>query len=109
MTDSPDEVVVHAPEVCVGCGGDLAGAEVTGVERRQVTDVAVVKPTVTEHRREERRCACCGTVTVGAFPIASAAHLGQVHRIRRRLRRRSRCRLSLPSTRPQLLRDGEPS
>ena len=25
MTDSPDEVVVHAPEVCAGCGGAWRG------------------------------------------------------------------------------------
>ncbi|MHB2023747.1 MAG: DUF6444 domain-containing protein [Acidimicrobiales bacterium] len=69
MTDSPDDVVVHAPQVCAGCGGDLAEAEVTGVERRQVTEVPVVVPTVTEHRRERRRCGCCGTVTAGVSPI----------------------------------------
>ncbi len=32
----PDEVVVHVPERCGGCGGDLTLAPVTGVEARQV-------------------------------------------------------------------------
>lgn len=83
MTDSPDVVVVvHAPQVCAGCGGDLAAAEVTGVERRQVTDVPVVAPTVTEHRRERRRCGCCGTVTAGAFPDRVRAPVSYGPRIR---------------------------
>jgi len=68
MTDTPDEVITHTPDTCAGCGGGLSDAVVTGVERRQVTDVPEVHPTVTEHRSERRRCACCGTVTAGAFP-----------------------------------------
>jgi hypothetical protein len=35
----PDEVVVHRPVVCEGCGGDLTLAPVTGVEVRQVFDL----------------------------------------------------------------------
>jgi len=81
MTDTPDEVVVHTPQVCSGCGGDLADAVVTGVERRQVTDVAVVTPTVTEHRSERRRCGCCGATTAGAFPAVVRAPVSYGPRI----------------------------
>jgi len=54
----PDEVVVHVPAVCTDCGGDLAGAELAGVEVRQVFDVPRIRPHVTEHRLQRRRCAC---------------------------------------------------
>jgi len=82
MTDSPDEVVTHTPQVCSGCGGDLADAEVTGVERRQVTDVPVVTPTVTKHRSERRRCGCCGATTAGAFPAGVRAPVSYGPRVR---------------------------
>jgi transposase len=54
----PDEVVTHAPDACTNCGADLSDAEVTGVERRQVFDLPRIRPFVTEHRIEQRRCAC---------------------------------------------------
>jgi transposase len=68
MVESPDEVIVHAPHVCAGCGGSLAESEVTATARRQVVDLPVVVPTVTEHQAQSRRCACCNTTTTAAFP-----------------------------------------
>ena len=44
LVDDPDEVVVIDPGCCTGCGTDLAGAAVSGVERRQVTDVRPPPP-----------------------------------------------------------------
>jgi transposase len=63
----PDEIVVHVPDRCGGCGGELAGALVAEVEIRQVFDLPPLGLRVIEHRRERRRCAC-GKVTAGAFP-----------------------------------------
>src|SRR5664280_1923182 len=68
----PDEVRIHAPEVCRGCGSALAAASVVGEERRQVFDLPVVALEVVEHRAEQRVCAC-GTVTAAAFPAAATA------------------------------------
>jgi transposase len=62
----PDEVVVHRPLACGGCGGDLTLAPVVGVEVRQVFDLPEVRLWVCEHRAERRRCAC-GQVTTGVF------------------------------------------
>jgi transposase len=62
----PDEVVVHRPVTCGGCGGDLTLAPVTGVEARQVFDLPEVRLWVREHRAERRQCAC-GRVTAGVF------------------------------------------
>jgi transposase len=69
----PDQVVVHRPERCGGCGGDLTLAPVVGVEVRQVFDLPQVRLWVCEHRAERRACAC-GRVTAGVFPgLARAA------------------------------------
>lgn len=65
----PDRLVVHEPERCAGCGESLAGAELVGVERRQVFDLPPeIRLEVCEHRAQRRRCRCCGRVSVGAFP-----------------------------------------
>jgi transposase len=68
MVENPDQVIVHAPTVCDGCGGSLDDAEITATARRQVVDVPVVVPTVTEHQAQTRRCACCHTTTAASFP-----------------------------------------
>jgi transposase len=63
----PDEIVVHVPDRCGSCGGELAGALLAGVEVRQVFDLPELRMAVTEHRVEHRRCAC-GVETAGRFP-----------------------------------------
>jgi len=68
----PDQVVVHPPERCGGCGGDLTLAPVMGVEARQVFDLPQVRLWVCEHRAERRACAC-GQVTAGVFPEQARA------------------------------------
>jgi transposase len=69
MSENPDEVVVHEPDRCSGCGGELDDdAEITATARRQVIDLPEPKPTVTEHQARTRRCACCGAETTGVFP-----------------------------------------
>src|SRR3954449_10595496 len=46
----PDEVVVHEPGACRGCGGPLTGEErPAGVLRRQVFDIPKVTVRVVEH------------------------------------------------------------
>jgi transposase len=70
--DEPDEVVVHRPVACDGCGGDLTLAPVMGVETRQVFDVPKVRLEVCEHRAERRRCGC-GQVTAARFPEQARA------------------------------------
>lgn len=68
----PDEVVVHRPVVCGGCGGDLTLALVTGMEARQVFDLPEVRLWVCERRAERRQCGC-GQVTAGVFPEQARA------------------------------------
>jgi transposase len=63
----PDEIIVHVPDRCGGCGGELAGALLAGVEVRQVFDLPELRMAVTEHRVQRRRCTC-GVETAGRFP-----------------------------------------
>jgi transposase len=72
FTAGPDEVIVHEPGWCAGCGKDLAGAPAAGIIRRQVTDVPPVRPVVTEHQLIARRCGC-GMVTAAPAPAGVRA------------------------------------
>ena len=70
----PDEVRIHAPTGCLGCGADLADAPVVGVEARQVFDLPVIELIAIEHRAQRRACACaCGVVTRAALPAEATA------------------------------------
>lgn len=69
---SPDEVVVHEPACCAGCGGGLGGARRTGMVRRQVFDLPPVTVRVTEHQLVERTCGC-GTATRAQAPVGVPA------------------------------------
>ena len=68
----PDEVVVHAPQCCGGCGTDMAVAVVVAVEVRQVVDLIPASVRVTDHVVERRRCGC-GYETAGVFPSPARA------------------------------------
>jgi transposase len=63
----PDELVVHRPEWCDGCGATLLLAPVTGTQTRQVADLPEVRLRTVEHRAERRRCGC-GHQTTASFP-----------------------------------------
>ena len=65
----PDHLVEHEPGVCRGCGAELVGTALVGIEARQVFDLPAVGVEVTEHRASTRRCPC-GTCTKASFPDA---------------------------------------
>jgi transposase len=68
----PDQRRVHVPEMCGGCGADLADAEVIGERRRQVFDLPPIHLEVVEHCAQVRRCGC-GRETTAPFPAAAKA------------------------------------
>ena len=72
LVAEPDEVLVHPPLWCAGCGGDLSDAPVEGAERRQVFELPEIRLRVTEHVVQRRRCGC-GAQTIGAFPAGVSA------------------------------------
>jgi transposase len=77
----PDQVIRHVPDRCQGCGADLEGAVVVGVEARQVFDLPPLRLCVAEHRAERRRCGC-GTTTQAGFPAEARAAACYGHRVR---------------------------
>src|SRR3954467_3056131 len=69
----PDEVVIHEPGACAGCGADLLKEQrPAGVVRRQVFDIPQITVRVVEHRLISRRCSC-GTLTRAAAPAGVMA------------------------------------
>src|SRR5438067_3059678 len=73
LSDAPDEVQVHAPSRCAGCGQSLEDVPALRWERRQVIDIPPVRARVIEHRAATTGCPGCGTETSGAFPPGVAA------------------------------------
>jgi transposase len=69
----PDEVVVHEPGACAGCGGTLpVDGPPARIVRRQVFDIPQITVRVVEHRLVSRRCGC-GTLTRAAGPPGVSA------------------------------------
>jgi len=66
----PDRQIPHEPDLCEGCGRDLAdGEELPDGESRQVFDIPEkLSLEVIEHLAKQRRCAYCGLVNQGRFP-----------------------------------------
>jgi len=69
---NPNEVFVHRPDVCAGCGAGLEGAEVVGTEVRQVFDLPKIGAHVTEHQMVRVACRC-GCTTKGPTPDEATA------------------------------------
>jgi transposase len=67
QVDKPDHIVVHPVTSCQDCGDSLADVEVDSLEKRQVFDLPPLNLIVTEHRAEQKTCAC-GCVTRANFP-----------------------------------------
>ncbi|MGH3930761.1 MAG: IS66 family transposase [Pseudonocardiaceae bacterium] len=70
LVDDPDEVIVHSPGTCLGCGAGLDDAEVFAVCRHQVVDTPPQppRPHVSEHQVQSRTCQGCGTLTEATAP-----------------------------------------
>jgi transposase len=64
----PNHIVLHTPFSCENCNADLVGAEVVGLEKRQVFDLPKPEIEVTEHQAEAKICSCCGHRTKAVFP-----------------------------------------
>jgi transposase len=93
LVDNPNQTLYCDVARCEDCGGDLTGAPVARVERRQVTDIAAPPPPhVIEYRIITRTCPCCASAQAGAAPqgvparaqygpgvLAAAAELSCAH------------------------------
>jgi len=69
----PDVIMpTIVPSSCRDCGADLSQAEVVAEIRRQVIDLPPIRPVVTDHVVQRRRCGC-GAETAGGFPAEAKA------------------------------------
>ena len=65
----PGETVECGPAACGCCGADLTGAEVIGVQKRQVFEASPPPPpAVIEYQVQAKACGNCGTVSIGLAP-----------------------------------------
>jgi transposase len=65
----PGEIAECGPVACGCCGADLAGAEVTGVQKRQVFEASPPPPPeVIEYQVQAKTCGNCGAVSIGVAP-----------------------------------------
>ena len=68
MSETPDEIIDHLPEVCECCGGSLQEVARESYIRRQLVDIPPVHPIYTEHRSHVKICPLCGIKNKGIFP-----------------------------------------
>src|SRR3954452_13754248 len=84
QVEKPNEVVVHEPGVCAGCGGTLpADGRPARVIRREVFDIPTITVRVVEHRLVSRRCVCavlpCAAGPVGVTaPVQYGPHAAAI-------------------------------
>lgn len=67
----PTHRVFHAPSHCNHCGVPIGGAAVAWT--REIIDLPVINPTVTEHVVLKRRCWNCGQTTIPAVDLSGLA------------------------------------
>ncbi len=70
--EAVDHLMVHRPVACQTCGALLLGYDSTPY-RHQVTELPLVKATVTEHQVHTLICSCCGATNRGTLPPEVAA------------------------------------
>ena len=66
--DEPDQIITHSPDQCSACGGslELIAGQIDQV--RQVIDIEIPPPTLTNHQRIVKYCSC-GHCNKGVFPL----------------------------------------
>ena len=69
FTDTPKDIVVHAPACCAKCGIGLDQTPSTLQQRRQVFDIPPVELECIEHQTHSKCCPNCGGMTSGSFPV----------------------------------------
>lgn len=68
LSATPDQIEVHAVEVCERCHANLSSVPAREAERRQVLEWPVQRVFITEHRVQEKSCPFCWHLTRASFP-----------------------------------------
>ncbi len=68
LSETPDQVIVHAVDHCQHCQQDLREVASLQVERRQVIDLPPKRVLVIEHQAQQKCCPACHEISLAAFP-----------------------------------------
>jgi len=68
LSETPDQVIVHAVDHCQHCQQDLREVASLQVERRQVIDLPPKRVLVIEHQAQQKWCPACHEISLAAFP-----------------------------------------
>jgi transposase len=68
LSETPDQVIVHAVDHCQHCQQDLRAVASLYVERRQVIDLPAKRVQVIEHQAQQKCCPACQQISLAAFP-----------------------------------------
>src|SRR5256885_14569595 len=68
LSETPDQVIVHAVDHCQHCQHDLRAVASLQVERRQVIDLPAKRVLVIEHQAQQKCCPTCQQISLAAFP-----------------------------------------
>jgi transposase len=69
----PDRLITAQVSVCQSCQADLQNVAPVHIERRQITELPVVRPLVFETQQHEVICPHCHTLNLGVLPPGLAA------------------------------------
>jgi transposase len=75
---TPDAVETHRPSQCGACQRELPSDAPNWVERRQVSELPLLRLHITEHQILHVRCPSCGAMTEAAAPagVRAPQHYG---------------------------------
>src|SRR5712691_10209612 len=68
LSETPDQVIVHAVDHCQHCQQDLREVASLQVERRQVIDLPPKRVLVIEHQAQQKCCPTCQQISSAPFP-----------------------------------------
>jgi transposase len=68
-SDKVDEIVSINPKICHYCGCEHFIEKTSNIQKRQLVDIAEIKPYIVEYQRKDLICANCKRKNKGNFPI----------------------------------------
>lgn len=77
LFDNADEIVSLNPDICPYCGCEHFIEKNSNIKKRQLVDIAQIKPYVVEYQRKDLICANCKRKHKVNFPIKGNVELGE--------------------------------
>jgi transposase len=68
VSDTPDEIIDHYPQVCTYCGENLQEVTSSSFTSRQSVELPPISALYIEHRSHEKNCPLCQFENKGTFP-----------------------------------------